>query len=81
MVTHFPPRIRRHGSTRQWRKLRAQILARDRHRCRICGQTATHVDHVRSIVSGGTDHPSNLRALCATCNLEPEPARPRGGIA
>ena len=77
----FPTRTLRDGSTRAWRALRAQVLSRDRHRCRICGKPATHVDHVRSIVSGGTDHPSNLRALCATCNLEPEPARPRGGIA
>jgi len=70
MVTHFPPRIRRHGSTRAWRQLREQILARDRHRCRICGKPAAHVDHITPVASGGTEHPGNLRALCANCNLE-----------
>ena len=71
------------SSTRYWRplsaaqwvnqaggSLRDQILARDRYTCRACGRPATHVDHVVPVARGGTDHPSNLRALCAGCNLE-----------
>ncbi len=68
-MVNFPPRIKRDGSTRAWRALRAQILARDRHRCQQCGKPATHVDHIRPVASGGEDHPRNLRALCAECNL------------
>jgi 5-methylcytosine-specific restriction endonuclease McrA len=60
----------RNGSTRQWRSLRAQILARDNHICRRCARPATHVDHITSKAAGGTDDPDNLAALCATCNLE-----------
>lgn len=62
----------RWGSTWQWRKVRQQILRRDRHTCQLCGKTAAHVDHVVPVAHGGTDHPSNLRALCASCNLERE---------
>jgi 5-methylcytosine-specific restriction endonuclease McrA len=59
----------RNGSTRRWRSLRDQSLARDRYTCRQCGRPARHVDHITPIAWGGTDHPSNLRALCADCNL------------
>jgi len=69
VMEHFPPRIERDGSTRAWRSTRARILARDGHRCRQCGEPAQHVDHITPVASGGTDHPSNLRALCAHCNL------------
>ncbi len=54
---------------RPWRRLRAQILTRDRYRCRACGEPAEHVDHVVPIARGGIDDPSNLEALCAACNL------------
>lgn len=69
MIQHFPPRIERNGSTRAWRALRAQVLARDRWTCQLCGAPAEHVDHVCPVASGGEDHPSNLRATCADCNL------------
>jgi 5-methylcytosine-specific restriction enzyme A len=59
----------RNGSTRQWRNLRDQILARDRYTCRSCGQPAAHIDRITPIAAGGTDHPSNLQALCGVCNL------------
>jgi hypothetical protein len=56
--------------------LRWQILARDHHRCTACGDspattpdTRLHVDHILPVSRGGSDHPSNLRTLCQTCNL------------
>jgi 5-methylcytosine-specific restriction endonuclease McrA len=45
---------RRVGGTR-WRRLRAQVLARDRHRCVICGATATEVHHRRPLTLGGPE--------------------------
>jgi len=60
----------RNGSSRSWRRIRAQILALDGHRCRICGEPASEVDHIRPLADGGTDHPSNLRGLCATHHAE-----------
>lgn len=59
----------RNGSTREWRKVRAQILARDRYRCQQCGDPANTVDHIRAKANGGSDRPTNLRALCEACNL------------
>jgi len=70
LMQHFPPRIKRDGSTRAWRSTRARILARDGHRCQQCGEPAEHVDHITPVASGGTDHPGNLRATCADCNLK-----------
>jgi 5-methylcytosine-specific restriction enzyme A len=49
-----------------------RILTRDHHRCqwlrydtgRRCLRTARDVDHVIPHSQGGTDHDSNLQALC-----------------
>lgn len=57
-----------------WEKLRKVILARDNYLCQACleqdgrATPATHCDHIVSKAKGGTDDPSNLRALCAPCH-------------
>lgn len=44
--------------------VRDQVLARDRHRCRVCGGEGHHVHHIR-YRSEGVDHqPHNLITLC-----------------
>lgn len=60
------------GSTTAWRKIRAQVLDRDAHRCQlrlagICTHTATHVHHTRPRELAGDD-PAHLVAACAPCN-------------
>ncbi|WP_194922942.1 HNH endonuclease [Catenulispora pinisilvae] len=60
--------LRRGGSTRAWRKLRASILDRDGWRCHWCGAVATTVDHVVPRAAGGDDSPGNLVASCSRCN-------------
>jgi 5-methylcytosine-specific restriction endonuclease McrA len=57
------------GSTRQWRNVRAQVMARDNETCHWCGEYATHADHVMPKSRGGSDDPANLVASCAACNL------------
>lgn len=53
----------RNGSTRQWRKLRDQILKRDGGICWICGQPgADTVDHLVPWVAGGPSQWANLSA-------------------
>jgi hypothetical protein len=63
------------------KELRALILDRDGSTCQICGavagephpfdptrNTRLHVGHIIDKSFGGTDEPSNLRALCSICN-------------
>lgn len=45
--------------------IQPRILARDGHRCYLCGGHATEVDHVER----GDDHrDSNLKAICIPCH-------------
>lgn len=57
------------GSTRAWRKTRAQQLTREPN-CRDCGNPATQVDHIVERADGGALHdPRNLQSLCTPCHL------------
>ena len=56
-----------------WR-LRAIVLMRDGARCQLCGAEARdgaklHIDHIRPWSKGGETVLSNLRVLCAQCNI------------
>lgn len=59
----------------EWSKhIVPSILARDGHRCVMCGRPCPHprhhhVDHIVPRARGGTDHPSNLRTVCSSYNL------------
>lgn len=54
------------------RRVRFEILRRDRHTCRYCGaqapDVALTVDHVVPTTLGGSDDPSNLVTACQPCN-------------
>lgn len=60
-------------STHAWRKLRQQVLERDRHQCQTRGPDcighATQVDHPHNTAAGGT-HASldNAQAICEPCH-------------
>lgn len=58
-----------------WARIRERILTRDGRQCQAvfstgdkCGQTATHVDHIRPASQGGGNGDDNLQALCAYCH-------------
>jgi hypothetical protein len=58
-TTTIPPRVRR------------EVLARDRHRCRAPGCARTRFLEVHHLVprrQGGTNEPANLVTLCAACH-------------
>jgi ATP adenylyltransferase len=52
--------------------LRYDVLKRSKFHCELCGisaaEKALEVDHIVPRNSGGTDDPSNLQALCFSCN-------------
>lgn len=54
------------------KRLRYEILRRDNHTCRYCGESAPDVkltiDHVVPVSLGGSDKPGNLVAACPDCN-------------
>lgn len=53
----------------RWRRVRADVLARDGGRCRWCGGDADQVDHVVPASRGGDRYDqANLAASCRGCN-------------
>ena len=52
--------------------LRYDVLKRAKFHCELCGisadERALEVDHIVPRAHGGTDDPSNLQALCYSCN-------------
>ena len=48
-----------------WRQIRARILERDDHVCRVCGGPASDVDH---IIPGDNHDFENLQAICKPCH-------------
>ena len=58
---------------RPWRRLRDQVMQRDKYLCQHClagGRytEAQEVDHIVPLADGGTDAATNLQALCAPCH-------------
>ena len=59
-----------------WRKLRYEVMERDGFRCVLCGRGAKdgatlQPDHIkpRSLYPDLALEPSNVRTLCADCNI------------
>jgi hypothetical protein len=63
------------------KEIRAYVLDRNGFTCQMCGavagephpydparKTRLHIGHIVDKSMGGTDDPSNLRALCSVCN-------------
>lgn len=54
--------------------IRYQVLTRDGHRCRCCGNSVStgailHIDHIIPVSKGGRTILANLQALCSACNI------------
>lgn len=58
-------------SAPEW--MRAEVFARDGHRCAYCGDggpgSVLHADHIIPWSQGGATTPGNLETLCRKCNL------------
>ena len=60
-------------ATAAWRRVRKQVLERDRHVCQLrepgCTGRAEQVDHIINVAAGGAPlDPKNLQSACPTCN-------------
>lgn len=61
-------------TTERRARIRAAVLRRDRHVCRLsrdgqrCGRIATVAHHLAPISNGGTHRASNIVAACAECS-------------
>jgi len=49
---------------------RESILERDHHICQVCGGEGNEVDHIIPWEVSHDRTPSNLRAICHTCNCK-----------
>jgi len=52
--------------------MRAGIIKRDGNACVLCGARSVpfEVDHMRALMNGGGNQPTNLATLCVPCHLE-----------
>lgn len=81
--SHRPPKPRkanwdnkrdvRNLTGRPWRRLREQVLQRDKYLCQVCLSLdrlteAQEVDHILPLAKGGTDKPDNLQSICTPCH-------------
>lgn len=64
--------VRRWYRRAKWRRLRAQVLERDRYECRVCGQVTLDVDVDHIERHGGSEEKfyniNNLQVLCRSCH-------------
>ena len=70
------------GYGSEWEKARKRVMQRDAGLCQPCiaqGRTtpAHAVDHVTPKFEGGTDHETNLQAICGDCHREKTAAESR----
>ena len=67
---------------RPWRRIRNDVLRRDRYLCQPCkangrNKLATEVDHIVPIFEGGSDAMANLQGICKACHDEKTKAEAR----
>ncbi|MCY4111649.1 MAG: HNH endonuclease [Chloroflexi bacterium] len=73
------PHRSEHPLPRDWDRRREFVIARDGHRCAVCGRyRRLEVDHVTPREQGGSDDPRNLQAICRPCH-EAKTLRENGG--
>jgi endogenous inhibitor of DNA gyrase (YacG/DUF329 family) len=67
-------------STSVWKRLRLEILERDKYICLNCGvspqdKSMLQVNHITFRELGGSDNPENLETLCRSCHAKKDALR------
>ena len=59
-------------SAKEWQSARKQVFDRDGHSCYVCGNLATHIDHLlpKSKYPELALNLDNLKPICYDCNFE-----------
>ena len=66
-----------------WKKLRWEMGAKQRWKCKICKKllpVASQVDHVVPLSAGGDDKVENMQLLCANCHAEKSRMEAKKGV-
>lgn len=69
---------------RAWRRVRAAVLHRDGHRCRVCGHAGRlEVHHLDPLwrSAGNPFDPARLVAICRACHFRAHGKTPAGPVA
>jgi 5-methylcytosine-specific restriction endonuclease McrA len=65
----YPERRKRANYAISKEELRIMVFTRDEYQCKNCQSgERLEVDHIISVLNGGTDGPENLQTLCCQCN-------------
>ncbi len=86
MPSKHGPKVNTFYHSKQWKKVRAQVLARDKYLCVFCGKPGDTVDHIVELDEKNVDNPfiaiglGNLRTLCRTCHERRHFMKDQGGL-
>lgn len=62
----------KYHKSKDWRRVRRQVLRRDRYRCKVCNQTSRtlHIHHINYRAFTDKESMDNLITLCVTCHAK-----------
>ena len=86
MPSKHGQRVNKFYHSKEWKKVRALVLARDHYLCVFCGKPGDTVDHIFELDDKNVDNPfislnpDNLRTLCRTCHEHRHFMKDQGGL-
>ncbi len=86
MPSKHGARVNSFYHSKEWRRVREYVLARDKRLCVFCGMPGDTVDHIIELNDKNVDNPlialnpDNLRTLCRTCHEHRHFMKDDGGL-
>lgn len=87
MPSKHGAKVNRFYHSKEWKRVRELVLARDHYICVFCGAPGDTVDHIVELDEKNVDNPfislnpDNLRTLCRTCHEHRHFMSDPGGLA